>query len=209
MPAAIRTVQQVRDAFSYDPETMRYRRTSTGRFVKADAVRRATRRVVDYSAKRIRRLGKQFAKGEIGLQEFETQMRGTVKDLHLAATAAAKGGFGSMTSRDYGLVGARLRFHYERLDVFARLIEDARLSVGQIKARAGLYANAGVGVYENARREAAQGVMTEERRVLGVAEHCGVCVEQAGQGWQPLNTLRRLGDSPCRANCKCRFKFRK
>jgi hypothetical protein len=209
MPAALSTVQQVRDAFSFDRDTLRFRRTSTGRFVDADTVRRATRRVVDYAERAIRRLADDFNAWRIGLQTFETSMRQAVKELHLAATAAAKGGFANMTARDYGLVGARLRYHYERLDVFARLVEDGRLSAAQVKQRASLYARGGLVAYENARREAAVGVMTEERRILGVAEHCDVCIEQAALGWQPLLTLRRLGDSPCRANCKCRFRFRK
>jgi hypothetical protein len=73
-----------------------------------------------------------------------------------------------------------------------------------------LYANGALGVYENARREGARraGVMTQERRVLGVAEHCPDCRSEARKGWVEIGTLRRIGDSVCRANCKCRFEFR-
>lgn len=206
MPAA-RTLQQVRDLFVWDRDTLRYR--VKGRFVSAERVRRALIRVADGARRQIVDLAARLTRGELSVGLWQSQMEQAVKDLHLAATAAAKGGFGSMTQRDYGLAGARIRFHYERLDVFARMIEEGRMTAGAIRARAGLYAAAGLGVYENGRREAARGVMTQERRVLGAAEHCGVCVEEASKGWQAIGTLRRIGDSPCRANCRCRFRFRK
>jgi hypothetical protein len=204
---AERTLQRVRSRFTYDAASMRYRDPS-GRFVPADRVRRALLDVVRGSKRTINALARELAGGKISVGDWQAAMETAVKDLNLAATMAAKGGPGTMTPRDFGLAGARIRFHYERIDVFARLVEDGRLSAGQITARAQLYANAGAGVYENARREAARGVMTEERRVLGNAEHCPVCVEEAAKGWQAIGTLKRLGDSPCRANCKCRFRFR-
>lgn len=207
MPTA-RTLEQVRDFFTWNKKSLRYVDPS-GRFVSAERVRRALIRVADGAKRQIANLSGQLTRGELNVGQWQSQMEQAVKDMHLAATAAAKGGFGSMTQRDYGLAGARIRFHYERLDVFARMVEEGRMTAGQVKARAGLYASAGLGVYENARREAARGVMMEEKRVLGAAEHCGVCVEEAAKGWREIGTLRRIGDSPCRANCRCRFRFRK
>ena len=54
----------------------------------------------------------------------------------------------------------------------------------------------------------------EERRVLERAEHCESdeelegCIELSEKGWQPIGTLPRLGVSPCRSNCRCRFDYR-
>jgi hypothetical protein len=206
MPAL--TVQQVRTLFVWDKRTLRYRNSVTGRLVKIRDIRRVLVEVADAAQRRIVTLARQLGAGELGVPQWQAATEAAVKELHLAATAAGKGGFASMTQRDYGLAGARLRFHYERLDVFARMVEDGRLSSGAIVARAQLYAAAGLGVYENSRREAARGVMTQERRILGAAEHCGVCVEEDAKGWVEIGTLRRIGDSPCKANCKCRFAFR-
>jgi hypothetical protein len=208
MPVAPLTVARVRSLFVWDKSSLRYRDAS-GRFVKASEIQDALQRVVKASKRLIVRLSEQMASGSISVGQWQQGMEAAVKDLHLAATATAKGGFGAMTARDYGLTGARLRNHYERLDSFAQDIEANRMTPGQIKARGQLYASAGNGVYQNARREAAHGVMTEERRVLGNAEHCDVCVEESAKGWSPLGTLKRLGDSPCRANCKCQWRFRK
>jgi hypothetical protein len=204
---AERTLQRVRSRFTWDATSLRYR-LPNGQFVPADRVRRALLDVVRGSKRTIISLAKELTAGRMSVGAWQAAMETAVKDLNLAATMAAKGGPGAMTPRDFGLAGARIRFHYERIDVFSRLIEDGRLSAGQVTARAQLYANAGAGIYENARREAAQGVMTEERRALAKAEHCGVCVEEAAKGWQPIGTLRRIGDSPCRANCRCTYRFR-
>jgi hypothetical protein len=54
----------------------------------------------------------------------------------------------------------------------------------------------------------------QERRRLGVAEHCRThgdlegCVELHDLGWQPIGSLPRLGQTPCRTNCKCHWQFR-
>lgn len=208
MPAA-RTLDQVRSEFVWDKDSLRYRRASTGRFVKADDVRAALRRVVDASRRAVTRLAASLNNGTIGVGAWQAAMERAVKDMHLAATAAGKGGFGAMTARDYGLAGARLRLHYEALERFARDVEAGRITPARTRWRAELYAKAAVGVYENSRREAAQGVMTHERRVLGVAEHCRDCIAAAALGWQPLGTLPRIGQSICRAACKCRFRFKK
>lgn len=42
--------------------------------------------------------------------------------------------------------------------------------------------------------------------VLGAAEHCGDCIEEAGEGWRPLGDLSRYpgdGQTACLSNCKC------
>jgi bacterioferritin-associated ferredoxin len=203
-----RTTAEVRTLYRWDKNSLRYI-DQRGRFVKSADVRKALSDVVNANKRQIRALARQLNNGTLSVQQWQASMETAVRDLHLGATAAGKGGFGQMTQRDYGLAGQRIQFHFAKLDGFARDVEAGRISAGRVVARAELYARAGVGVYENARREAARGVMTEERRVLGAAEHCGVCVEEAAKGWQPIGTLKRLGDSPCLANCRCSYRFRK
>lgn len=207
MPLA-RTTQQVRTLYRWDKNSLRYI-DQRGRFVKSADVRKALSDVVNANKRTIRSLARQLNNGTIGVQQWQASMETAVRDLHLSATAAGKGGFGQMTQRDYGLAGQRIQFHFAKLDGFARDVEAGRISAGRVVARAELYARAGVGVYENARREAARGVMTEEKRFLGAAEHCADCVAAAAMGWQPLGTLPRIGQSLCMASCRCSFGFRK
>jgi hypothetical protein len=202
-----RTTAEVRTLYRWDKNSLRYI-DQRGRFVKSADVRKALSDVVNANKRQIRALARQLNNGTLSVQQWQASMETAVRDLHLGATAAGKGGFGQMTQRDYGLAGQRIQFHFSKLDGLARDVEAGRISAGRVVARAELYARAGVGVYENSRREAAVGVMTEEKRFLGAAEHCADCVNAAAMGWQPLGTLPRIGQSLCRANCRCRFGFR-
>jgi hypothetical protein len=202
-----RTTAEVRTLYRWDKNSLRYI-DQRGRFVKSADVRKALSDVVNANKRQIRALARQLNNGTLSVQQWQASMETAVRDLHLGATAAGKGGFGQMTQRDYGLSGQRIQYHYAKLDGFARDVEAGRISAGRVVARTELYARAGVGVYENSRREAARGVMTEEKRFIGAAEHCVDCVNAAALGWQPLGTLPRIGQSLCRANCRCRFGFR-
>jgi hypothetical protein len=202
-----RTTAEVRTLYRWDKNSLRYI-DQRGRFVKSADVRKALSDVVNANKRQIRALARQLNNGTLSVQQWQASMETAVRDLHLGATMAGKGGIGAMTQRDWGLAGQRIQFHLRKLDGMARDVEAGRISAGRVKARAEMYANAAVGVLENSRREAATGVMTHERRVLGSSEHCAVCIEEAAKGWQPLGTLRRLMDSPCLSNCRCAFRFK-
>jgi hypothetical protein len=84
-----------------------------------------------------------------------------------------------------------------------------RVAHGRFVARSEMYGDALYGVAEDVMR---QKMMREgyshERRVLGGKHHCATCKDQAALGWQPINTLKSIGDSPCSTNCRCSFKFK-
>jgi hypothetical protein len=210
MPAFL-TTQDVRAAFGWNAQSQRYTDLATGRFVPLADVKRAIggpNGVIVNARIEIETISEQMARGEIEIGEWQERMGQAVKNLDLATMAAGKGGVAQLTQRDYGLAGQRLRFDYERLELFARDVESGRIKGNRIVERAKLYANRRNGVYENTRRDAAQEVFSQERRTLGDAEHCSVCVEEAAKGWVEIGTLRKIGDSPCRMNCRCSFRFR-
>ena len=101
-------------------------------------------------------------------------------------------------------------------DTFAtvtQVVEAPPMTAGQFVARAESY---GSSVWQgsiNAGRNAVakQGVFMAERRVhaLPLYEHnyCRTCVNQSDLGWQPLGTLREIGDSECMGNCDCYFEW--
>lgn len=43
----------------------------------------------------------------------------------------------------------------------------------------------------------------------GTDEPCPTCIERLALNWQPIGTLRPIGDSECRHQCHCHFRFRK
>lgn len=210
MPAFL-TIQDVRQAFGWNAQSQRYTELATGRFVPLADVKRAIggpNGVIVNARIEIETISEQMARGEIEIGEWQERMGQAVKNLDLATMAAGKGGIAQLTQRDYGLAGQRLRFDYERLELFARDIESGRIKGNRIVERAKLYANRRNGVYENTRRDAALEVFTQERRVLHGSDHCKTCVEEAAKGWVEVGTLKKLGDSECRMNCLCRWSFR-
>lgn len=85
--------------------------------------------------------------------QWETEMRGLVKSVHIAQAVLGKGGRDRMTPRDWGRVGMALRKQYGFLGKFAA--ERFALSPEAIAARAGLYVENGTASFERAQAAAA------------------------------------------------------
>lgn len=166
--------------------------------------------VVDGTKADLRRLAARMAEGAIEISRWQRETAATLKSLHLASWAAARGGFHSLTASDYGRVGAVLAYQYRRLASFALDVEQGRMTGPQIEQRSTLYAASANGTFEGGRRYGAMlAQFTEERRVLGNSEHCPGCVEQAMLKWQPIGSLLPVGEgTPCRMQCRCSFIFR-
>lgn len=49
---------------------------------------------------------------------------------------------------------------------------------------------------------------SSERRIHQAHDRpCHVCLEEMNKEWQPIGTLRQIGDSPCMMNCHCVFIY--
>lgn len=204
-----RTLRRVAGQFTFDTRSQRYRGPG-GQFVSQREIKRLMNTVSNAAKREIAVISRQLAAGQITIDQWQTSMMEAVKSLHIAQYAAGRGGFGSLTARDFGLMGAELRFQYERLENFARQIEAGIVKPTGIERRAGLYANSGNVSFERARRDGADiAGMTEERRILGNGEHCDDCIRYAAQGWQAINSLPEIGDSQCMVNCLCTFEYRR
>lgn len=145
---------------------------------------------------------------KITFDEFFVGTRAEIASMNLAMVALAFGGLAIATEDDYrdflSVFAAQDSYFYR----FAVQIAAGLLSEAMIAARLSLYASANFGIYQNAKvtRETRAG-MTVYRRLLGRADHCEDCVEYASRGWQLVGSLPRIGDSICKARCKCRFQF--
>jgi hypothetical protein len=173
-------------------------------------VRTALDRFIESSQTRLEALTIQLQSGRLTLAEWETQFALTVKRMACAAGALARGGWAQMTPSDWGRVGWEVRRQYEFLHRFAfEIYTGAQEMDGRMIVRARMYGQAVRGIYEEIRRaDAINAGMFQERRVLGVAEHCPDCVDYARRDWQTIGTLPRIGDSQCRTNCHCTFEYR-
>jgi hypothetical protein len=144
------------------------------------------------------------------LATFQIMTGATVKETHVMMAAAAVGGINGLSASDLGYIGNLVKAQYTYLRGMTKDIYSGSQAIdGSLVARVALYTQAARGSYEEmSRREASQAGITEERRILGPADHCQDCVSQARKGWQPAGVLNPIGDSQCMANCHCTFDFR-
>lgn len=196
--------------YSYSPLTRRYRDISTGKFVKATEVRAAVDQVILGAKASIQDLALSLQAGKLTLAEWQVQTAQALKTLHVASAVAANGGFANMSQADYGFTGNLIKQQYQFLQQFANDIASGKQKLdGTLLNRVNLYVEAARGTFEDmARRVAKIGGLTEERRILGPADHCSDCTTDANKSWQPIGTLPRIGDSICLSNCHCTFDFR-
>lgn len=160
---------------------------------------------------RVEVLADLLSSNTISLAKWQTEMAALIKEQHIISAIAGKGSRELMTYADWGRTGGRLGYQYNRLDNFAREIAAGHFSPEYIKARAKMYMNATRTAFWDATTQAHidSGKYTEERRVLGIAEHCPDCEYWAELGWSPIGTLPKPGDaSVCIVNCKCTMEWR-
>lgn len=190
---------------------------ANGQFVSRAVVNSALEQTITGSQSEMTLLSERLQSGSISLTEWRAGMAEQIKILDTSEAALARGGWDQMTQSDWGWVGSQVKEQYKYLDNFAGEISNGdQLLNGVFLRRVKMYAQAGRGTFEEMRRRYMRIYKdaSEERRVLGVAEHCETykglegCVELAQRGWQPVGTLPPIGDTPCMVNCKCSFEYR-
>lgn len=141
---------------------------------------------------------------------FDLEMRADITAAHILAAALAFGGISNAKAIEYETGEAAARFQLGFWDALLAGLASGTIAFDEsFVARVGMYGAAFFSTYENAvrARETSAG-KTEERRFLGNADHCKTCPAEAAKGWQPIGTLRAIGDSECLSRCRCHFKFR-
>lgn len=160
----------------------------------------------------LEQLAEALRSGQITLAQWEASMRDMLREQFTAAMELAKGGRENITQSDWGYMGSALKKQYEYLSNFANDISanPDKWMNGRLNARMDLYYESGYAALEDFRkREFIEQGFDEERRVLGDADHCPGCLEQAGRDWQPIGTLDPIGAEECVTKCKCNFEYRR
>lgn len=167
------------------------------------------------------------------LSRFFDRVGHFIREAIVAGAMALKGD-DHLTNAEIYAVDRLTRKQYQYLDKFRteviqnppREIADLSSQVlitgpppmteGQFVARLEMYGNAPWEV-QNIGREIVrgQGVFQAERRVhkLSFAQHRPChggeqgCLEQSEMGWQPMGSLREIGDCFCMTNCDCYFEW--
>ncbi len=204
--------------FVWDAQNRRYIHLASRRYVPFTEIRdQAIEPLIRASKDAQRALGSQLQARETSLTEWQRGMLDQVKQTQIAAALASNGGDANTSNADYKKIAALILLLLLLLQGFAEEIEEgAQLLNGLLLVRSDLYAGAARDTFEEVRRHgmAVYFGAVEERRMLGKAEHCHTdrdmagCVELHDLGWEKIGTLPRLGETPCRTNCKCRFIYR-
>lgn len=203
--------------FAWDASSRRYIDMRTRRYIPFAEIRdRAIEPFILQSRATARAMGSQLQQGG-KLAEWERAMLEEVKLSQVAASLAANGGVTSETEDDRDHTAEIIIILLLLLREFAYQLQTGKQALnGFLLLRSDLYTYSTRGTFEEVRRFGMGSYFgaTEERRRLGVADHCEGdgeregCIELHDLGWAPIGTLPRLGDTPCRSNCKCRFEYR-
>ncbi len=191
--------------------SQRYRDDATGRFVSQLAVNQAVDAVIKAGSQHMVAMTQALQTNQITLAEWQTQMATEIKMLHTGAAALGRGGWDQMTQSDWGWTGQRIRAQYGWLRNFAHDIATGHQPMdGRLLARAAMYAEATRATQREMQRFNASVIgRTQERNVLGSAEHCSGCVSATAMGWVPLGTLPAIGARNCRSRCRCTITTRR
>lgn len=203
--------------FSYSPQSLRYRDNATGRFVSTGKVKRAVDTVIRKSSNEMRSLAQDLADRKITLGAWQERFAAEMKNLHVSNAMAGAGGMRNMTQQDYGRVGQRLRFEYQRLELLAQALKRREFTEGELMNRVEMYVASGNTSYAGARGDAAVNAgFNEERNVLGNREkHCETgkgrvgCLNLTRQGWVNIRTLTPVGQRRCISRCGCYIRYRR
>lgn len=180
----------------------------SGRFVARTEVRAALDACRDAAAVEIRTASLELQAGAIDLTEWQLRMERSIKDIHVASGAIAKGGWHQCKESDWGRIGARVKSEYKYLAGFAQELANGMKLDGQFLARAEMYGLAGTGTYEAIlRRDDIRAGYDLEMRVTNSGRPCSDCSRYAAMGWQPAGELPGIGQRcQCRSRCQCTFE---
>lgn len=197
--------------FTFDEELQRYKYANNGKLVPEKSIRAAVRRLGAALRRQMREETISLYLGEITPQRWYESMAELMKTGYRAAVDAASGG-APLTQAELNAFKEMMEKQFGYLNRFARQLESGEQALnGRAFQRAGMYGDAANDIFQNWKMgEMRTAGFDEYRRVLEAAvENCPTCVEEADKGWQPIGTLKEIGDSECRTNCHCYYEYRK
>jgi hypothetical protein len=201
--------------YAYETRSARYRSSATGQFVSRQRVMDLLDAQISTAERRMGELTTALYEQRLSPIAYQSIMRDEMRRLHLQNAALGAGGIDKLDSAAYGRTGALLRDDYRRMTNLANGIANGEVTLPQALNRIQGYAGSArinfLATEREANRQAAhlRGVQIEERRRLGVAEHCVDCVGYAALDWQPLGALPLPGQaSECGTHCRCTLERR-
>lgn len=196
--------------YRYNERAGRYV-NARGRFVAGSQVTAALGDVIASAAGDMRAASVALQTGQLSLAQWQLAMEASIKNMHLASAALAKGGWNQLTQADFGRVGSIVKREYGYLRAFAQEIASGKQKLdGRFMQRSQEYMRAGKTTYnEILKREREKRGELYVRNIRHARDSCGGCLEQEALGWVSVNDPRLLppGRRTCRGFCKCEWTF--
>lgn len=185
--------------------------TDKGKQVSAAQIREWIDASVEHTKERVTAITQELIDGKINSSEWYLRTRDELKPMHMAMTQLAAGGRQQVGPRELGRLGARMRGEIGYLRDLANQIENGDVEADEaLINRATLYADSGVGTFENARRGGMKdsGFKQEKNILERGAQHCDDCLAETRRGWVKVGELSAIGDRQCLARDRCMMVYR-
>jgi hypothetical protein len=186
---------------------------SNGRKVSRMAVRDEIDQLTEYTSKQAASIAKKYQAGKITIAQFELQMRDLLKSAHIISASVGKGGRARMTQRDWGRVGAKIKWQYRYLERFAKKVARGGISEAAIASRSRSYASAIYISFARTFKESQTEFVQDGknparvRLITNSKEGCRECADDEARGWVSVDDLKLLGERLCGDFCRCDLEF--
>jgi hypothetical protein len=170
--------------------------------------RRIVRRLIGDARSLVRAATDALAAGGLRLGTWFGAMRDALVPGHFAA------GFAVLNNpdpppADVAAIVAESRRQVGYLERFRGQLATAQQLLSGAAARAELYTFALWSVGQGVGRDRAmRDGYHEEISILGAADHCQQCIDEALMDWQPIGSLTPVGFRVCRSRCACFMTYR-
>lgn len=131
----------------WEPDTRQYRDADTGRTLGERELRPLRERFLRQITDTTLVLTGRLASRELGVGEWEIEMRRIVKDAFGSAYLLSRGGRNAMTQTDWGRVGGLVARQYRYLNQYAQEIAGAGVTRNRALSRSQLYVQAATQSY--------------------------------------------------------------
>lgn len=196
----------------YDDRTGQYTREGApNRFIKQRVVVDALHDYNTAKAKTAADKADQLIRGEITLKEFQLWGEREIAKVHLAANAAAKGGWAKQSQSDYGYVGSQVRQQLKDWRIYCIRLETGERQInGTVRnAARGIVHKSTATYHKTLSKELDKRGFDEVHNVQHSKEGCNGCNAETAKGWQKADEAVPPGErEPCGGACLCTQSWR-
>ena len=195
--------------YTYDKASATYQRD--GKTVPRETVRADAEYHALVTSNKLRNLTRKALRSGMAADVFEEKFASILKNAHIQAGIAGRGGKANTHLIHYGAMGRELKEQYRLLRGFIDDMADGKLTERQALARAKQYGASALKSFSTAELSAIEesNIRKGWRRLTPGVLHCDSCKAYATAGFVPVSEIIAIGaDCECGGNCRCVITWR-